>query len=59
MPYRTGEPLPVHPGMFVETVVLTRDERLDHPLGDPVEPQRRATLLAELGDELAVAGEDP
>ena len=56
---RAEEALPVDSGMLVEAVVLTRDERLDHPLGDLIELQRRAELLAELGDDPAVAGQDP
>ena len=38
VPYGAGEALPVDPGMLVEAVVLARDERLDHPFGDLVEP---------------------
>ena len=57
--HRTGQALPVDPGVLEVPVVLAREECLDEPLRHLVEAQRRAPLLAELGDQLALAGVDP
>ena len=54
-----GQALPVDPGVLEEPVVLACENRLDEPLRNVVEPQGRAAFLAELGEELALAGIDP
>ena len=54
-----GQALPVDPGVLEEPVVLAGEKRLDEPLRDLVEAERRAPLLAELRHELVVAGVDP
>ena len=54
-----GQALPVHPGVLEVPVVLAREKRLDQPLRHLVEAQRRPPLLAELGEQLALAGVDP
>ena len=56
--HRAGQALPVDPGVLEEPVVLAREECMDEPLGDLVEAQRCAALLAELGEQLAIAGVD-
>ena len=54
-----GQALPVDPGVLEEPVILARENRLDQSLRNFVEAQRLAALLAELGEELALAGIDP
>ena len=53
-----GQALPVDPGVLEEAVVLAGEECLDEALRHLVEAQRRAPLLAELGEQLALAGVD-
>ena len=52
---RAQQALPVHARVLVEAVVLGGEEGLHQARRDPVELQRHAALLAELGDERAVA----
>ena len=54
-----GQALPVDPGVLEEPVVLACEKCLDQPLRDLVEAQGRAALLAELGEQLALADVDP
>ena len=55
----TGQTLPVDAGMLEEPVVLACEKGLDQTLGNFIEAQRLTALLAELGEELALAGIDP
>ena len=53
-----GQALPVDPGVLEEPIILACENRLDQSFRDFVEAQRLAALLAELGEELVVAGVD-
>ena len=61
MRYSTARVRPCQsdPGVLEEAVVLAREKCLDELLRHLVEAQGRAALLAELGEQLAIAGVDP
>ena len=49
-----GQALPVDPGVLIEALVLGRNHRFHHELGDLLEFQRCAALLTELRHQAAV-----
>jgi hypothetical protein len=55
---RTHQALPVHAGMLEKPVVLGREECIDHDLRDLLALHRDAPLLADLCNQLPVAGVD-